>query len=67
MVKSVEEIENAIKQLTPEKLRQFREWYAKFDKDAWDEQIESDAATGNLDSIADSAVSDHKAGRSTLL
>ena len=64
MVNTVEDIENAIKQLPQEQLRQFRAWYEKFDSDAWDGQIEKDVMDGKLDFLADAAVSDHKAGKS---
>jgi hypothetical protein len=39
--RKVEEIEKEISQLPPDQLREFREWYEKFDSDAWDEQIVS--------------------------
>ena len=61
---TVEDIENAIKQLPQKQLRQFRGWYEKFDVDSWDEQIEKDAASGKLDLLAKTAIADHKAGKS---
>ena len=53
MARKVEEIEKEVSQLSPDQLRKFREWYEKFDADAWDEQIRNDAASGKLDSLAD--------------
>ena len=67
MSKALEEIERDIKKLGPEQLREFRAWYENFDSDAWDKQIEADANTGNLQAIAENALRDHKAGRSTEL
>ncbi len=64
MARTVKDIEKAITELSRGQLRQFRAWYEKFDSDAWDEQIEKDAATGKLDSIADAAIAAHKAGKS---
>ena len=64
---TVEDIEKAITQLPKEHLRNFRAWYEKFDSDAWDKQIEDDVAEGKLDALAESAISDHKAGKSKKL
>ena len=67
MANTVEDIEKAITQLLPEQLRQFRAWYEKFDSDAWDKQIEEDAASGKLDALAEAAIADHRAGKSKKL
>ncbi len=67
MVKSVEQIEKEISQLPQEQLRQFREWYEKFDSDVWDKQIEKDAASGKLNALANQAITDHLAGKSKEL
>ena len=61
----VKDIEDAIKQLPQEQLREFRAWYEKFDSDAWDKQIERDVLTGKLDALADTAIEAHKSGKST--
>jgi len=63
----VEGIESQLKQLTAEELRAFRSWFAEFDADAWDHQIESDAKSGRLDELAERALRDHQAGRATNL
>ena len=67
MVRTVENIEKAITQLTQDQLKKFRAWYQKFDSDAWDEQIEKDVAAGKFDALADAAIADHKAGKSKRL
>jgi len=67
MARKIEELENEIKQLSPEQLQEFREWYEKFDSDEWDKQIEADAKNGNLDDLANRALADHKAGKSKPL
>ena len=64
---TVEELEKLITQLSQEQLREFRVWYEKFDSDTWDEQIEKDAASGKLDTLAESAIAEHRAGRSKKL
>ncbi len=67
MAITIEDIEKAIEQLPKDQLRRFRAWYEEFDSDVWDEQIEKDAAAGKLDSLADAAIADHKAGKSKEL
>jgi hypothetical protein len=63
----VENIEDQVKSLNSEELRLFREWFAGFDAELWDAQIESDAKNGKLRSLAERAVRDHQSGRSSLL
>jgi len=67
MERTVEEIENAVAQLPEDQLRQFRDWYGKFDSEAWDEQIEKDVSAGRLDALAEAAIADHKAGKTKKL
>lgn len=57
----VENLEEQVKELNAEELRAFREWFAEFDADAWDRQIESDARSGKLDELAARALRDYKA------
>jgi len=63
----VKELETRIQDLSPEELAAFREWFAKFDADAWDQEFEADAMSGKLDAMAERALRDHTAGRSTKL
>jgi len=63
---AIETIENEIRKLPQEQLRQFRAWYEKFDSDAWDEQIEEDTS-GKLNVLAEAAIADHKAGKTRKL
>ena len=63
----VETLENQIKELTSEELSSFREWFAEFDGHAWDRQIESDVRAGKLDKLAERALLDHRARRTTEL
>ena len=63
----VENIENQIKELSQDELTALREWFAGFDADAWDRQMEADINAGRLDSLAERALLDHEAGRSTKL
>ena len=53
---TVQEIESAIEQLSDEQVAEIRDWL--FDRD-----ISRDAAAGLLDSLANEAVDDLRAGR----
>jgi hypothetical protein len=64
---NVEQLESQIKGLTADELEAFRDWFAKFDADAWDQQIEGDSKRSVLDSIANLALAEYNAGRSTIL
>ena len=64
---TIEEIEDAIRQLPPNELSLFREWFAGFDTGKWDTKFEFDAISGRLDSLADEALADFRAGRCTDL
>ena len=63
----VEKIESQVEKLSPEELAAFREWFAQYDSGAWDRQFEADVESGKLDSLAERALRDHLAGRSTDL
>ncbi|HET8701851.1 MAG TPA: hypothetical protein VFL97_09325 [Nitrococcus sp.] len=63
----VEAIEKEVQQLSPQELADFRDWFVRFDAEAWDRQIEADVETGKLDALAERALGDHKAGRSREL
>ena len=59
----LEDIENAVTQLTPEQLAQFRDWFEAFDAAHFDEKIARDAQSGRLDALADRAREDYRKGR----
>ena len=65
MMGSVKEIEEAVLRLSEAELAAFRAWFADFDAEAWDRQIENDVAAGRLDALADEALEDLSAGRCT--
>jgi len=62
-----EKAESEIQQMSAEELAAFRAWFAEFDAKEWDRQIERDAQAGRLDALADRALREHEAGRSTKL
>jgi hypothetical protein len=62
---SVKEIEEAVLRLSVAELVAFREWFAEFDAQVWDRQIEDDIAAGRLSAMADEALEDLRSGRCT--
>lgn len=58
-------LEQTVSTLSAEELAEFRRWFAEFDAAAWDRQIERDVKAGKLDALADEALRDHAAGKST--
>jgi len=63
----IEKIEQEIQRLTASELAAFRDWFHKYDADAWDRQIERDIAAGKLDRLADEARAEHAAGKTKSL
>ncbi len=64
---TVEEIKEAITQLPPQALQEFRAWYEQFDAQVWDEQIEADVEAGRLDQLAAEAIRAFRNGEATEL
>ncbi len=60
---TIEEIEDAIRQLSDGELAALCAWFAEFDAEAWDRQFERDVAAGRLDALADEALQDVREGR----
>lgn len=56
---SLEKIERDIAALSPQDRAALRDWLAAFEADAWDAEIEADAAAGRLDDLADRALAAH--------
>ena len=60
---TVQQIENALRQLSAEDRAAFRAWFAEFDAEEWDRQFEADVAAGRLDWLADEARRDLRGER----
>jgi hypothetical protein len=60
---TVEEIEQAIRALEPNDFAALRDWFAAFDADLWDRQLEEDVAAGRLNRFAEEALHDLRDGR----
>ena len=55
----VKVLENAVQDLPPSALAEFRLWFADFDAATWDGQLGAEATTGILDSRLAQAEEDH--------
>lgn len=64
---TVHEIEQAIRNLGQQDLAALRDWFAAFDADIWDRQLEEDVAAGRLNRFAEEALRDLDEGRCTDL
>jgi hypothetical protein len=64
---TIEEIQTAVSELSPEELSVFRAWFAEFDAKVWDQEFEQDVAAGRLDALAEEALRDLREGRCTDL
>jgi len=64
---SVNDLQDAIAQLSTEDLERFSQWFEEFLADQWDRRIEADILAGRLDSAGDQADEDFEAGRCTPL
>lgn len=60
---SVRTIERAIEQFSPDELAKLRRWFLEFDAAAWDDQIETDAAAGKFDALAEEALDEYLNGK----
>ena len=63
----IEMLEQNVKQLSPSELSAFRAWFIDFDAAEWDRQLETDSKTGKLDRLAQSALEEHRAGKTKLI
>jgi hypothetical protein len=63
----VDDLERRVSGLTAAELAEFRRWFAAFDAEAWDRQIEADVAAGKLNRLADEALREHSANRTSDL
>jgi hypothetical protein len=63
---SLQEIEKAIKQLSPQDFKVLAAWIDELRSDMWDKQIETDAKAGKLDKLAEQLKSEScKVARAT--
>jgi hypothetical protein len=63
----VEAIAQEIARLSPAEFAALRDLVFRHDNEAWDHQFAEDVEKGRLEQLADKALRDHAAGRSTEL
>lgn len=64
---TLQDIQTAVSQLSGEQLAAFRAWFAEFDAELWDRELERDVAAGRLDALAEEALQALREGRCTDL
>lgn len=67
IVSQIEMLKQNVRQLSPSELSAFRAWFINFDAIEWDHQMETDSETGKLDRLAQSALQEHRAGKTKLI
>lgn len=60
----LEQLEAEIKKLSLDEFARLRNWLLELDWQAWDQQIEKDAASGKLDKLFEKSLADHRVGKS---
>lgn len=60
----VEKIEGQVKELTAQEFARFRTWFAEYDWNVWDGELERDV---ELDGLASEALADHEAGHTKAI
>lgn len=60
---SVQELEEAVTQLSPAELTKFSTWFEEYTAEVWDREFESDVKAGKLDALGREADQDFEAGR----
>jgi len=59
----LQEIKDAITQLSKDDLTALRKWFDEFEAKIWDNQFEEDVQSGRLEKLADEAITDFRAGK----
>ncbi|MBX3581466.1 MAG: hypothetical protein KF810_06200 [Rhizobiaceae bacterium] len=63
----LEKIEQSVASLSDAELKRFAAWFADYQWERWDRQLENDVESGKLDRFADQALADLAAGRTRPL
>jgi hypothetical protein len=64
---TIEDIERAVAELSPDQFARFRAWFEEFDAARFDQKIERDANAGKLDRLAEQALEDFRSGHAREL
>lgn len=60
-------LEERILKLDHNSFSRLRDWFVELDNERWDKQLEADSNSGKLDFLINSALAEHKAGKTTDL
>ena len=63
----LQQLEKSVAALPKAEMDQFADWFDQLRASEWDAQIESDANSGTLNSLADNALNAHRNGQTTAL
>lgn len=63
----IEQIAKSVEALEGKEFEAFVEWFENLRAERWDRQIEADAKAGKLDKLAEEALADLAAGRTSPL
>lgn len=63
----IEILEKQIAELSEAELAELRQWFAEFDAERWDRQMEADVKAGKLDRLAEKALREFAEGRTKPL
>ena len=63
----LEKIEQSVAALSDAELKRFATWFADYQWERWDRQLEKDVEAGKLDHLADEALAELAAGRTRPL
>jgi len=58
----LEKVEQSVAALSDAELKRFAAWFADYQWERWDRQLEMDVEAGKLDQLADEALADFAAG-----
>jgi len=64
---TVQEIENAVEQLSEEEFKNFQAWFDQYEADVWDHKIAENIESGKLDFLANEALSELQNGKTTKI
>jgi hypothetical protein len=59
----VQKIEHDISELNHDEVAELSDWFADFQAQRWDRQMEADTAAGHLDKLAEKALEGDRPGR----
>jgi hypothetical protein len=63
----VQPLEREVQNLTSEELSEFRSWFADYDGEVWDRQIEAHSKVGKFDQLSAEALAEFGRGETTEL